>query len=114
MPLETKIKKILTGEFQRNQMQLKELMALLYILGQANSQEELISLVHIFSSTIPSLHDVEEMQRSDNKKQLESEAEELIRSIIMTNPIEAADMATMAMKGASVAEIKNKYSNLFN
>lgn len=108
-----KIGKLLTEEFQRNQLKLSQLMALLLILSQARNEDELVMLVHLFVDEFSALQDFVSEKKKAGKMVLEQEVEQIVKKMVADNPAQAAEIAKTAMEeGMDATTLLERYPEM--
>jgi hypothetical protein len=107
---EIKIKQMLKTAFEKSQINTEEILALLNILSYAENEKEIIVLLKMFLKGFPILSDVVISVEGEKKMMIEQDAQEILRKMMVDDPLKAAEIAKRIMKGEiAVTEIKKQY-----
>ncbi len=88
-------------------------MAILFILGQTTTTEELEMFVEIFAESFPILKSIHLQSHESGKRNIEVAVKKAVSKILMTDPIRATQLAKEALnKNANWEELVRKYPEL--
>ena len=105
------IKAELAKAYEAKRLKLEELLAILYILGQAPDENTLRFFVWGFADSFPVLQQFTRTQEAGTKRDFELEVQKLVSRLIKTDPAQAVQLAKEAMReGATLEELKKKYN----
>ena len=111
--LEMKIKLQLARALETGKLSMEDLLAILFILGQTNTVEELSMFVEIFADSFPVLHSIHLQSHEHTKRNIEGAVKKAVSKILMTDPIRATQLAKEALnKQANWDELVKKYPEL--
>lgn len=116
--VKSKIVSLITQEFGRNRLELSNMMAVFFVLGQARNEGELLMLAKIFATDFPVLNEFLDEQKAVTQEKMEQDIQKMVQIIVKENPILAAQIAQEGMQdGMTVAKLLelhpelNKYKN---
>ena len=110
---ELKIKLQLARGLEMRKLTMEDLMAILFILGQTQTIEELEMFVEIFADSFPISKSIHLQKHEHTKRNIEEAVKKAISKILMVNPLRATQLAKEALnKGANWDELVKKYPEL--
>lgn len=108
---QNKIKQHLAQWYEQQKLKLEELLAILYILGQAEDEKTLQFFVRGFSPSFPVLADLIMDEQQVEKESYDDQVQQLMSELIKKDPLQAVALAKEAMQGGmTIEELKNKYT----
>ncbi len=108
--LQSKVKNFLADYYEMDRIKLEELMAILKIMGNAQSYEELKSYLVAFSNSFPVLKDVLENEERDVRSDIEFSVSDIVGKILPIDPNLASTVARFAAdRHVSFEEIVQAY-----
>jgi hypothetical protein len=111
--LQARVKDRLGEALKRKIIAVDELMAILYLLGQSKTVDELTMFLEIFSADFPVLARIHEGQREHAKGGMESRIKKAVSRILAIDPMLATEITKAAMKpGMTWDELKSEYPEL--
>ena len=113
--LQNKVKMILARGVQLKTIDMENLLATLYILGQANSYPELEAFIELFSEHFSFLKEIGEKKMEAARESLEDKVKNVLSAIVKKDPFKATQIAKAALESgmtwekllAEFPEIKN-------
>jgi hypothetical protein len=111
--LQLKIKLQLARGLELKKIKIEELMAILFILGQTNTTDELEMFVEIFSDSFPILKTIHLQTHEHTKRNIEVSVKKTISKILLVDPIRATQLAKEALqKNVNWDDLVKKYPEL--
>lgn len=108
-----KIVSLITQEYERNRLELANMMALFFVLGQARNEDELLRLANIFADNFPVLNEFLGERKAVTQEKMEKDVHEIVQKVVKENPMLAAQVAQKAMEeGMTLEKLLQLYPDL--
>lgn len=114
LELQANIKKALNQDVQAKKLQFMDLMAIMWILGQAKDEAELRAVIEIYKSDYSALNDVLEKEKSMQTEAKEQDLQLIISAFLQDDPIKATELLKFMSKNknAEIAEISEQFPEI--
>lgn len=113
LSLQNRIKSILSRAFQLKNIGAEELLAILFVLKQANNENELACFTDIFSNSFPILQEIPEEKKEIELEDMEQKVRKALSKIVRTDPLKATEIAKATLKpGITWEELLNRFPEL--
>ena len=108
--IENKIKVLLSETLRKGEMNVRDVVILCAILGQAENADELKRLTKIFVEDYPILNSFVSIEEETAHDEIETQVEKFIKELMQTNPVRAVAIAKdVTQKNVKLEDLKNKY-----
>ncbi|HRY91133.1 MAG TPA: hypothetical protein P5229_02205 [Candidatus Gracilibacteria bacterium] len=98
LELQNKVKMILARGYQLKTINPENLLASLYILGQAKNRFELENFIELFSAAFPFLKEIREEKVAEARENLEEKVKLVLSSLVKKDPLLATKIAKAALE----------------
>ena len=114
LELQANIKKALNQDVQAKKLQFMDLMAIMWILGQAKDEAELRAVIEIYKSDYSALNDVLEKEKSMQTEAKEQDLQLIISAFLQDDPIKATELLKFMSKNknAEIVEISEQFPEI--
>jgi hypothetical protein len=113
LELQGVIKAELLRAFKLKRIGLPELAAILFLLGLAETDDELKIFLDIFSNSFPVLASAKENERMIEKSDYEMKIREIAQLLVKKDPMKAAEFTKAAMMpGATLESLENDFPEI--
>ncbi len=115
LAMQNQIKSTLVQAFKIKAIEVDDLLAILFILGQTENSFQLETFIEIFSDSFPVLKDYAVSKKSDAKSDLDERVRKIVSKIVATEPLKATEIAKAALKaGTTWEELKKQFPEIEN
>ena len=94
--LQAEIKNALNEDFQRDSINIIQLMSILAILGESKNEAELRELVDIYSSDFAALQSIMDKEAGAEQQEYEADVQTIVERMIKDDPALATELAKFA------------------
>ena len=113
LDLQKRVKESLIQDLYLQKITPEQLLAILYVLGQASDADTLESFIEIFSDVFPNLKILLLNKEESEKSDLETRVKDLVSKLILKDPIKATELAKDALQHSMPwEEIEKKYPEI--
>ncbi|MFA6550787.1 MAG: hypothetical protein WCT36_05570 [Candidatus Gracilibacteria bacterium] len=113
--LVTRLKNLVNDEFQKQNLDMASLMAILFAMGQAQTASELIYTAKAFADRFPVINGFLYEITAQEKHVMEENVQTIIQKMVAKDPMKAAQIAKDAMQpGATFDALAAKYPEIKN
>ncbi len=113
LAMQNQVKSTLVQAFKIKAIEVDDLLAILFILGQTENSFQLETFIDIFSDSFPVLKDYAVTKKSEVKSDLDERVRKIVSKMVAAEPLKATEIAKAALKpGATWDDLKQQFPEI--